>query len=145
VRNEPSGNSTRHGPSTRLESSSSDGRCCEWRFPSVLGSVAGMRRELHGFLDDTALSADAIGDLVLAASEAANNAVEHAQQPTEPFFDVCSVVEDGAVTIVIEDHGGWLQPTFPSTRGRGLAMMRSLADTTVTARSHGTMVTIRNR
>ena len=144
MRNEPSGNSTRHGPATCLESSS-DGRCCEWRFPSVLGSVAGMRRELHGFLDDTALSADAIGDLVLAASEAANNAVEHAQQPTEPFFDVCSVVEDGAVTIVIEDHGGWLQPTFPSTRGRGLAMMKSLANTTVTAFSYGTMVTIRNR
>ena len=81
----------------------------------------------------------------MAASEAANNAVEHAQQPTEPFFDVCCVVEDGAVTIVIQDHGGWLQPTFPSPRGRGLAMMGALADTTVTARLHGTMVTIRNR
>ncbi len=113
--------------------------------PSVLGSVAGMRRELHDFLDDTALSADAIGDLVLAASEAANNAVEHAQQPTEPFFDVYAEVEDAAVTIVIQDHGGWLQPTFPSTRGRGLAMMKSLTHTTVTARSQGTMVTIRNR
>ena len=104
-----------------------------------------MRRELRGFLDATALSADAIEDLVLAASEAANNAIEHAQQPTKPFFDVCAVVDDGAVTIVIRDHGGWRQPTSPSIRGRGLAMMGALADTTVTAGSHGTTVTIRSR
>jgi anti-sigma regulatory factor (Ser/Thr protein kinase) len=104
-----------------------------------------MRRELRGFLDATALSADAIEDLVLAASEAANNAIEHAQQPTKSFFDVCAVVDDGAVTIVIRGHGGWRQPTSPSSRGRGLAMMEALADTTVTAGSHGTTVTIRSR
>ncbi len=118
---------------------------CEWRFPSVLSSVIGMRRELRGFLADASLSDDEIEDLLLAASEAANNAVEHAQEPTEPFFDVCTEVNDGDVTIVIQDHGGWRQPTSPSDRGRGLAMMRALADTTVTARSNGTVVTIRSR
>ena len=117
----------------------------EWRFPSVLSSVIGMRQELRGFLADTSLSDDEIEDLLLAASEAANNAVEHAQEPTEPFFDVCTEVNDGDVTIVIQDHGGWRQPTSPSDRGRGLAMMRALADTTVTARSNGTVVTIRSR
>jgi anti-sigma regulatory factor (Ser/Thr protein kinase) len=104
-----------------------------------------MRQELRGFLDDTAWPADVVEDLVLAASEAANNAVEHAQPPTEPFFDVCAAVDDDAVTIVVRDHGAWRQPTSPSVRGRGLAMMRALADTTVTAGPHGTTVTIRRR
>jgi anti-sigma regulatory factor (Ser/Thr protein kinase) len=104
-----------------------------------------MRWGLRGFLAVTALAADEIQDLILAASEAANNAVEHAQQPTEPFFDVSTDFDDGEVTIVIEDHGRWLQPTSPSYRGRGLAMMGALADTTVAARTHGTMVTIRSR
>jgi anti-sigma regulatory factor (Ser/Thr protein kinase) len=146
------GRTVRHQPSKTVTSagtsaypvSTPDGQRCEWRLPSVLSSVRGMRRELRGFLDATALSADAIEDLVLAASEAANNAIEHAQQPTKPFFDVCAVVDDGVVTIVIRDHGGWRQPTSPSIRGRGLAMMEALGDTTVTAGSHGTTVTIRS-
>jgi anti-sigma regulatory factor (Ser/Thr protein kinase) len=117
----------------------------KWRFPSVLASVPQMRWGLRGFLYDSALSYDEAEDLLLAASEAANNAVEHAQQPTEPFFDVSTEVEDGRVTIVIQDHGGWHQQTSSPDRGRGLAMMRALADTTVTPCSHGTTVTIRSR
>jgi anti-sigma regulatory factor (Ser/Thr protein kinase) len=116
-----------------------------WRFPSALTSVPQMRRGLRGLLSDSALSYDQTEDLLLAASEAANNAVEHAQQPTEPFFDVSTEVDDGRVTIVIQDYGGWQQPTALFHRGRGLAMMRALADTTVTPRSHGTTVTIQSR
>jgi anti-sigma regulatory factor (Ser/Thr protein kinase) len=116
-----------------------------WRFPSALTSVPQMRRGLRGFLYDSALSYDETEDLLLAASEAANNAVEHAQQPTEPFFDVSTEVDDGRVTIVIQDHGGWQQPTSTSDRGRGMAMMKALADTTVTTRLSGTTVTIRSR
>jgi anti-sigma regulatory factor (Ser/Thr protein kinase) len=116
-----------------------------WLFPSVLISVSRMRRGLRGFLDVTALSDDEIQDLLLAASEAANNAVEHAQQPTKPFFTVSTEFDGGAVTIVIQDHGLWRPPTSPTHRGRGLAMMRAVADTTVTASSHGTSVTIRSR
>ena len=104
-----------------------------------------MRQDLHDVLDDTALSADLVGDLVLAASEAANNAVEHAQRPTEPFFDVCVEVDHDAVTVTIRDHGTWRQPRVPTVRGRGLAMMDALAQTTVTASVRGTTVTIRCR
>ncbi|SFU00883.1 Anti-sigma regulatory factor (Ser/Thr protein kinase) [Geodermatophilus amargosae] len=121
------------------------GRRCEWRFISLPSSVRGMRQDLHDVLDDTALSADLVGDLVLAASEAANNAVEHAQRPTEPFFDVCVEVDHEAVTVTIRDHGTWRQPRVPTVRGRGLAMMDALAQTTVTAGVRGTTVTIRCR
>lgn len=125
---------------------SSDGRRANWRFPSVLIAVRMMRQRLRGFLrNKTALSHDETEDLLLAASEAANNAVEHAQQPTEPFFEVFSEVDDEQVTVVVQDHGGWQQPTSPSYRGRGLAMMRALVNTTVTRRPNGTTVTLRSR
>nr|WP_275586442.1 ATP-binding protein [Geodermatophilus normandii] len=112
---------------------------------SLPDSVRGMRRDLHDVLDTTALSGDAVDDLVLAASEAANNAVEHAQRPKEPFFDVCVEVDCHAVTVTIRDHGTWRQPRVPTVRGRGLAMMDALAETTVTASVRGTTVTIRCR
>jgi anti-sigma regulatory factor (Ser/Thr protein kinase) len=117
----------------------------QWRLVSLPNSVRGMRQDLYDALDTTALSADAVDDLVLAASEAANNAVEHAQRPTEPFFDVCLEVDGHAVTVTIRDHGTWRQPRIPTVRGRGLAMMDALAETTVTASVRGTTVTIRCR
>ena len=64
-----------------------------------------MRRGLRVFLDDTGLGPDELYDLMLAACEAATNAIEHAQQPTEPYFDVLFEVDAGRVTIVVRDHG----------------------------------------
>jgi anti-sigma regulatory factor (Ser/Thr protein kinase) len=124
--------------------SSPNGRRCEWRLRTSEGSVRSIRQELSAFLDTTGLSDDDFYDLILAVSEAATNAVEHAQHPTEPFFDVSAEVDDGRVTVVVHDHGRWLPPRPSLYRGRGLAMMRVLADTTVDAGSHGTTVTIRN-
>jgi anti-sigma regulatory factor (Ser/Thr protein kinase) len=121
------------------------GRRWEWRFLSTPTSVRGMRQDLHDCLDDTALSADVVDDVVLAASEAAHNAVEHAQRPTQPCFDVRAEIDRHAVTVTIRDHGTWRQPRIPTVRGRGLAMMDALAETTVTASVRGTTVTIRCR
>jgi anti-sigma regulatory factor (Ser/Thr protein kinase) len=123
---------------------SPDGRRREWHLRTVESSVTALRRGLSAFLDTVGLSDDEFYDLILAVSEAATNAVEHAQHPTEPFFDVSAEVDDGRVTIVVHDHGRWLPPRSSLYRGRGLAMMRVLADTTVEAGTHGTTVTIRN-
>jgi anti-sigma regulatory factor (Ser/Thr protein kinase) len=118
----------------------------EWRLDSDLRSVAAMRWWLRAFLGQCwGLSTDEIDDLVLAACEAATNAVEHAQEPTEPFFDVCTEIDQGSVSIVVQDHGQWRRAPSPGNRGRGLQLMRALADTTVTPTADGTTVTIRNR
>ena len=118
VGNEPPGDPERAEASVSTEPSS-DGRRANWRFPSVLIAVRMMRQRLRGFLrKKTALSDDETEDLLLAVSEAANNAVEHAQQPTEPFFEVCSEVDDEQVTVVVQDHGGWQQPASSVRRGR---------------------------
>ena len=121
-----------------------DARRSDWRFPADRSSVTSMRWELRSLLGDTELSLNEVEDLVLAVSEAANNAVEHAQDPTEPFFDVSTEIDGCAVTVVVRDHGQWRRSAPDPERGRGLAMMRALADTSVTARPHGTTVTIRN-
>jgi anti-sigma regulatory factor (Ser/Thr protein kinase) len=141
----------RSGPSAGSSSAtvpsdlSPDGRRREWRLRTVEGSVRIIRQELSAFLDTIGLSDDEFYDVILAASEAATNAVEHAQHPAEPFFDVSAEVDDGEVTIVVQDHGRWLPPRSSLYRGHGLAMMRVLADTTVEARTHGTTVTIRKQ
>jgi anti-sigma regulatory factor (Ser/Thr protein kinase) len=125
--------------------SSPDGRRCQWHLRSVESAIPWMRQELRSFLVDTGLPDDNVEDLVLAACEAATNAVEHAQHPTEPFFEAFIEIGDGVVTIVIRDHGVWQQPTSDPYRGRGLAMMRVLADTTVSTCADGTTVTVRSR
>jgi anti-sigma regulatory factor (Ser/Thr protein kinase) len=145
------GASSRSGPPTgpatataRLASSSGSRRH-EWRLHTMGSSIPSLRRELTAFLGGTGLCDDAFYDLLLAVSEAASNAVDHPQHSTEPFFDVAAEIDGEAVTVVVQDHGRWLEPTPSPCRGRGLAMMRVLADTTVTAGTHGTVVTIRNR
>lgn len=114
-----------------------------WRLPSVPSSVPLLRRGLRAFLEDAERSHEELEDLVLATCEAATNAQEHAQRATEAFFDVAVQIVDDVVTIVVTDHGQWRPPTPSPHRGRGLAMMRVLADTTVVPGPHGTTVTLR--
>jgi anti-sigma regulatory factor (Ser/Thr protein kinase) len=118
-------------------------RRCEWRLRSIESSLPSLRRELSALLSTSTLSADETYDLLLSVSEAASNAVEHAQDPLEPFFDVVAEVEETTVTVTVTDHGRWLPPTASAFRGRGLEMMAVLADTTVVTGIDGTAVTIR--
>ena len=82
-------------------------------------------------------------DLLLAACEAATNAIEHAQDPTEPFFDVTAEVADGAVTITVRDYGQWRERVASMDRGRGSTLMSAFADITATPSPEGTTVVIR--
>lgn len=120
-------------------------RACAWRFPSTGGSVGRVRRALRPFLAQAEVPDDETDDLVLAACEAAANGLEHALQPTEPFFDVHAEVDGGCVEIVIRDYGRWTTTrTARGDRGRGLRMMTMLAAVTLTSGPHGTTVTLRN-
>jgi hypothetical protein len=57
---------------------------------------------------------------------------------------VSAEIEGGVVTIVVQAHGQWRQPELSPFRGRGMAMMRVLADTTVVSLPLGTTVTMRS-
>jgi len=117
----------------------------EWRLPTTASSVTVLRRGLHAFLRGTPLSGDQLYDLLLAACEAASNAVEHAQHPSEPFFDVLTEVDDERVSILVRDFGEWREGLAGPHRGRGLGMMRALADMSLVSQPGGTTVTLRSR
>jgi anti-sigma regulatory factor (Ser/Thr protein kinase) len=119
--------------------------CHQWRWPSVLTSVRAMRLELRPVLGMTGLPDDEREDLILAAGEAASNAVEHAGFSTLPFFDVLAKVGEDRARIVIQDHGRWRTPTAGGHRGRGLQMIGVLADATLTVGAWGTTVVLCNR
>jgi anti-sigma regulatory factor (Ser/Thr protein kinase) len=116
----------------------------DWRLPATERSVTVLRRALEDFLRQADLSDDERYDLLLAACEATSNAIEHARNPTEPFFEVLAEIGGARVTIVVCDHGQWRDAPTGTHRGRGLAMMWLLADTTVAAGRHGTTVTMRS-
>jgi anti-sigma regulatory factor (Ser/Thr protein kinase) len=118
-------------------------RRSEWCLPSIESSLPFLRRQLTALLTTSGLSADDSYDLLLAVGEAASNAIEHAQDTPEPFFDVVAEIGPTTVVVTVRDHGQWLAPTVSAFRGRGLQMMRLLADTTVATSDSGTTVTIR--
>jgi len=104
-----------------------------------------MRLELRPVLELTGLPDGELEDLMLAAGEAATNAVEHAGMRTRPFLDVCADVGEARARIVIQDHGRWRPPTVGGDRGRGLQMIGVLTEATLTVGSRGTTVVLCNR
>jgi hypothetical protein len=65
--------------------------------------------------------------------------------PALPVFDVSAEVGERRARIMIQDHGRWRTPTPGGDRGRGLQMIRVLADATLTVGSRGTTVVLHNR
>ncbi|WP_138758502.1 ATP-binding protein [Modestobacter altitudinis] len=114
-----------------------------WRFPATPQSVAALRRALRRLFASAELDEDQAYDLLLAACEAVTNAVEHAQEPTEPFVDVAAEVGGGRVVITVRDHGQWRERVPSMDRGRGSTLMSAFADITAVPGPEGTTVTIR--
>jgi serine/threonine-protein kinase RsbW len=102
--------------------------------------AAGASPELPDDLEDLA------DDLVLATSEALENVVDHAfaSAPSAGAMSLRAEVVDDVVTIVVTDDGHWRSPTTgPTSRGRGLTLMESLAEVEVRHGDGGTTVTMR--
>jgi CheY-like chemotaxis protein/anti-sigma regulatory factor (Ser/Thr protein kinase) len=119
----------------------SPGRHAEWRFPAEASSIPVLRRRLRTLLHDAGVDHDQAYDLLLAACEAATNAFEHAQDPTEPFFDV-TVHVDHEVRISVHDYGQWRERMPSMDRGRGSTLMSAFGEITATPSPDGTTVTI---
>ena len=118
------------------------GPSVEWRLPSEAASVPVLRRRLRSWLHAAGVDPDQAYDLLLAVCEAATNAIEHAQAPTEPFIEVSGIVAGGAVTIAVRDHGQWRERGPSMDRGRGSTLMSAFADITATPGPEGTTVVI---
>jgi signal transduction histidine kinase/ActR/RegA family two-component response regulator len=113
-----------------------------WRVPSDAASIPPLRRALRTHLDQAGVGADQAYDLLLAACEAATNAVEHAQDPVQPFVDVEATVAAGRVRITVRDYGQWRERVPSMDRGRGSTLMTAVGDITATPSPEGTTVVI---
>ncbi|MEV8507021.1 SpoIIE family protein phosphatase [Actinoplanes sp. NPDC051475] len=115
-----------------------------WTYPLLPTASAGMRRDLRAALAGQ-VTPDLLDDLQLAATEAVNNAVEHAQQPARPQVDVRLQVADDVIRVSIQDYGTWRGRPAPMDRGRGALLMNAYGEVRVTSTPAGTLVTVERR
>ena len=91
-------------------------------------------RFAHGQFERKALS-------VLAASEAAANAIEHGYGSDGTGVVVVSVrLDDDVVRLTVRDKGGWREPPAPGDRGRGFRLIEAVMDDVSVDRSAGATV-----
>ncbi len=100
------------------------------RAPAAPESLASLRRELGTTLRDLGIAADVGRDLVLASGEALANAVEHSASDDGPGEVLLQLDLPGAgeLRVKVRDFGTWREGDAASDRGRGIALMRALAD-----------------
>jgi anti-sigma regulatory factor (Ser/Thr protein kinase) len=111
--------------------------------PGVLSS---MRQSLRGWLSAVGADEDERYDVLVAATEAAANAVEHAYGPVDATFRLeAHAGGEGAVTLIVRDEGSW-RPPRGHNRGRGTLLMQQLMDEfEVTTGDAGTVVRMSKR
>lgn len=113
-------------------------------------TVARMRRELSQWLrTHLTLDPDRLNDVLLAVNEALTNSAEFAYRGRRGNMSLQAHYDgtDGALLIDVSDRGTWrhVDPeSQPNTRGRGIPLMRALADRmTITQMADGTTVQLR--
>jgi anti-sigma regulatory factor (Ser/Thr protein kinase) len=111
--------------------------------PPVLSSL---RRTLRGWLERLGASELETYDVLVAVTEAAANAVEHAYGPGDATFEVEAGLGTGDdVWVVVRDQGRW-RPPRGHNRGRGTLLMQELMDHfEVTTGEEGTEVRMTRR
>jgi serine/threonine-protein kinase RsbW len=116
-----------------------------YAFPAAPAEVAGMRHALSTWLESVGAAPERARDIVLAASEAAANAAEHAYG-----FDGVGIVRVEAwieredVVVSVSDGGAWRDPDPASERGRGHTIIEALMhDVTIDRGDDGTRVRMR--
>jgi anti-sigma regulatory factor (Ser/Thr protein kinase) len=97
--------------------------------PAVAERLAEIRRQLSSWLEPIGVSSSLVSDVVLVVNEACTNCIEHAYRGIEagPMCVEANLVH-GQIVVDISDNGVWQPPpSQPSTRGRGVAIMRAVS------------------
>ncbi|MEA2124736.1 MAG: hypothetical protein QOI80_1518, partial [Solirubrobacteraceae bacterium] len=116
------------------------------RLPAEPPVLSPMRRSLRHWLEALGAVDAEVYDMLVAVTEAAANAVEHAYGPLDATFDVeARASGDGEITIIVRDQGRW-RPPRGHNRGRGTLLMQELMDHfEVLTGEDGTEVRMRRR
>jgi anti-anti-sigma factor len=120
--------------------------------PARPSAVRGARATTRRWLLDARVGERDADDVVLAASEALANSVEHAYADRPPGHRAVielEITRDGPeeLSIVVRDRGAWRPPGDGGTgRGRGLLLMRALMESVgIEPGEGGTTVRMRRR
>ena len=98
----------------------------EATLPADPALLAGFRARLRRWLERRGYDSVAREDIVLAVSEAFNNAVEHAYLGDAGGTVEVVVENDADLRIAIQDGGEWRPERESDERGRGVMLMRNL-------------------
>lgn len=98
--------------------------------PAVANQLAVARRRLTEWLSGAATADELRGDIVLVASEACTNCVQHAYRGHDVgTMRLEAELADQEIRLRISDSGSWKTPAAnPGNGGRGLLLMRALSD-----------------
>ncbi len=109
-------------------------------------SLVLLRRVLHRWLAEAGAERDEAGEIVMAANEAWQNALEHGTGFARTTVDVELEVRDDEVSICVRDAGRRERDPSDPDRGRGIELMRALADEVrLELAPHGSAVRLRRR
>jgi anti-sigma regulatory factor (Ser/Thr protein kinase) len=107
--------------------------------------LVALRRTLQRWLTEAGADPSEAYEVIVATSEAATNAIEHAYGPAPAFFEVSCEFRDGVVEVSVRDRGVWRSSRgLGRGRGRGLTLIEGLMDEVDIVRGEdGSTVTFR--
>jgi signal transduction histidine kinase/serine phosphatase RsbU (regulator of sigma subunit)/DNA-binding response OmpR family regulator len=117
----------------------------EFSYAATPRAAAAMRVDLRDNLRRAGVDDETAFEVVIGASEAVNNAVEHAQAPVRPQVEVALTVAADALHVTVQDFGSWRERPPALDRGRGSTLMAAVADVRVTPTATGTTVVLERR
>jgi anti-sigma regulatory factor (Ser/Thr protein kinase) len=105
-----------------------------------------LRRKLQDWLAGQRVSEREQFDVLLAASEAFANAVEHPRLPAAGVVDVEVSVHGDELELTIHDYGAWRNERERTEGGFGFPIMWTvMQDVEVDSQSEGSTITLRRR
>jgi len=97
--------------------------------PATQDGLIEMRTLLRSWLTEGNVEESAAAEAVLAVWEAAANAVEHAQRPSQSSFTLRARLDDaGRMRFEVRDSGQWKPGDGSAERGLGLGLIRSFME-----------------
>jgi len=101
-----------------------------FEIPAIADRLIEVRRRLLAWLAPIGVADAMAADIVLVVNEACSNSIEHAYRGVDTGLIRVEVAQEGGyIVAIISDFGSWqTPPSEPTTRGRGLAIMRAITD-----------------
>jgi anti-sigma regulatory factor (Ser/Thr protein kinase) len=114
------------------------------RLEALPESMAVLRDQLRGWLDEAGATGRELFEIQLAVAEAFSNAVKHPEEPTSQLVEIEGTLTNHTVAVSVRDYGRWQDESSARDEGGlGLAIMDELMDSVVVEPfADGTTVTM---